>query len=51
MRKHRSRQRQKPTVTGFVTSRSSSGGFFGTIERDGDYGSNAVLKPPRDQPY
>jgi hypothetical protein len=47
--KRRSRQRQ-PTVTAFVTSRSSSRGFFGAIERDGDYDSSAVLKSPRDRP-
>jgi hypothetical protein len=29
---------------------SSSRGFFGAIERDGDYVSSAVLKSPRDQP-
>jgi hypothetical protein len=30
---------------GFViTSHSSSRGFFSAIERDGDYGSSAVLK-------
>jgi putative acetyltransferase len=40
----------KPTVAGFVTSHYSSHGLFGAIERDGDYGSSAVLKPPRDQP-
>jgi hypothetical protein len=34
----------------FVTSRSSSRGSFGAIERDGDYGSIAVVKSPRDQP-
>jgi hypothetical protein len=34
----------------FVASESSSRGFFGAIERDGDYGSSAVLKSPRDQP-
>jgi hypothetical protein len=28
----------------------SSRGLFGAIERDGDYGSSAVLKSPRDQP-
>jgi hypothetical protein len=40
----------KMTVTAFVTFRSSSRGFFGAIERDGDYDSSAVLKSPRDQP-
>jgi len=40
----------KPTVAGFVTSHYSSHGLFGAIERDGDYGSSAVLKSPRDQP-
>ena len=28
-----------------------SRGLFDAIERDGDYGSSAVLKPPRDQPF
>jgi hypothetical protein len=39
----------KPTVAGFVISRSSSRGFFGVIEKDGDYGSSTVLMSPRDQ--
>ncbi|WP_154071074.1 hypothetical protein [Bradyrhizobium lablabi] len=40
----------KPAVADFVTSRSSSRGFLGAIEKDGDYGSSAVLMSPRDQP-
>ena len=48
MRKHRSRQRQNRPLQVFVISRSSSRGFFGGIERDGDWVSSAVLKSTRD---
>jgi hypothetical protein len=34
----------KPTVTGFATSHSSQSWLFGAVERDGGYGSSAVLK-------
>jgi hypothetical protein len=50
MRKHRSRRRQNRPLQVLLHPVLSSRGFFDAIERDGDYGSRAVLKSPRDQP-
>jgi hypothetical protein len=46
LRKHRSRHRQNRPLQVYIPLGQPR--LFGAIERDGDYGSSAVLKPPRD---
>jgi hypothetical protein len=50
MRKHRSRQRQNRPLQFSLLPVPAVAVFFGAIERDGNYGSSAVLKAPRHQP-
>jgi len=44
MRKHRSRQRENRPLQVLLHPIPAVAAFFGAIERDGDYGSSAVLK-------